>query len=192
MCAADALALESGFEDVLARPPTPEEISLHVHNLSGVLAARVARYRRALSSLLTEWTRCRQQRSADGKAWRAIFILGGSPRPATITDRCAGSEHARSNRARGGSGKVSPGLASGFGEASDVEMLNQHARELVEAAGFEVFDPFGASLHASAEWFDREDAGGRRAEPLADALAQMLLNQVCPWPSSGSQSARET
>ena len=47
--------------------------------------------------------------------------------------------------------------------------------------GFEVFDPSAATLHARARWFDADGGYGaeRRAEPLSDLLAQMLINQLC-------------
>ena len=51
---------------------------------------------------------------------------------------------------------------------------NALARRVLEGAGIEVFDPFGASLHASERWFDKATA-----ELLADELVQMLVNQLC-------------
>ena len=66
--------------------------------------------------------------------------------------------------------------SSGGAEAHHVAAVNAVARELVEAAGFEVFDPFAATLHASPTWFDKDE---RQAEPLADLLAQMLANTLC-------------
>ena len=85
-----------------------------------------------------------------------------------------------------------------------VAAVNALARRLVEASGFEVFDPFAATLHADAHWFDalpsaRSGAKRRRkrdsdekgsalsgieyeihnAEAVSDMVTQMLLNQLC-------------
>lgn len=66
------------------------------------------------------------------------------------------------------------------------------ARQLVEAAGFEAFDPWAATLHAAPSWFDPLPTvrGGHRktggleyeihsAEALSDMVTQMFLNQLC-------------
>lgn len=72
-------------------------------------------------------------------------------------------------------------------------VVNTVARRLVEAAGFEVFDPWAATLHAAPNWFDPLPTarGSRRqtshgleyeihsAEALSDMTTQMLLNQLC-------------
>jgi len=54
---------------------------------------------------------------------------------------------------------------------------------MVEAAGFEVFDAFGVTLHAPAEWFDDVRYGVKyklhEAEALSDVVTQLLLNQLC-------------
>ena len=55
--------------------------------------------------------------------------------------------------------------------------INELARRMVEGAGFEVFDAFSATLHASPGWFDKDE--DRKAEPLADVTTQMLINQLC-------------
>ena len=64
-----------------------------------------------------------------------------------------------------------------FGDAHDMLQVNDVARRLVRAAGFEVFDPLAATLHADRRWFDKEDE--RQAEALADLITQMLINQLC-------------
>jgi hypothetical protein len=69
---------------------------------------------------------------------------------------------------------------------------NEVARRIVEQAGFEVFDPFAATLHASPSWFDALPATAVRArrskglafeihtaEAVSDMMTQMLLNQLC-------------
>ena len=50
------------------------------------------------------------------------------------------------------------------------------AREVVEAAGFEVFDPFPAGLHAEApRWYD----DSQHSDTLSDLVTQMLISQIC-------------
>ena len=65
--------------------------------------------------------------------------------------------------------------------------MNHAAREMVEAAGFEVFDGFGVTLHAPPAWFDDARHGVRfklhEAEALSDVTTQALLNQICATPT---------
>lgn len=53
----------------------------------------------------------------------------------------------------------------------------------VAPQGFEVFDPFAATLHASPKWFEKDE---RQAEPLADLMVQMLANKLCGAAADGS------
>jgi hypothetical protein len=72
--------------------------------------------------------------------------------------------------------------------------VNEVAKRIVEQAGFEVFDPFAATLHASPSWFDALPASAtavrahrskglafeiHSAEAVSDMMTQMSLNQLC-------------
>ena len=70
--------------------------------------------------------------------------------------------------------------------AEEVAAARSAAEQAVEAAGFEVFDTFAATLHADERWFDDPPAraqapGGsiHASEALSDMVTQMLLNQLC-------------
>jgi hypothetical protein len=56
---------------------------------------------------------------------------------------------------------------------------NDVAREVVSAAGFEVFDPFPATMHARMHWFDKGGRDLQHSDVLSDLVTQMLLNQLC-------------
>ena len=111
-----------------------------------------------------------------------MFKLALAPRARALHD---GTEAADCERAQ-----------SGYSAASHhVAVVNSVARRAVEEAGFEVFDPWAATLHASASWFDalptargrkRRDGDGRgleyevhSAEAVSDMVTQMLINQLC-------------
>ena len=59
-----------------------------------------------------------------------------------------------------------------------------HEQQLVERAGFEVFDGFGLTLHAPATWFDEAKYGVRfkihEAEAISDVVTQSFLGFLCP------------
>lgn len=64
---------------------------------------------------------------------------------------------------------------------------NDVAREVVEAAGFEVFDTFSAALHALPEWYDEGGKDNQHSDVISDLITHMLLNQLCgrePHPTS--------
>ena len=71
--------------------------------------------------------------------------------------------------------------------------VNEVAKRIVEQAGFEVFDPFAATLHASPSWFDALPATAvrarrskglafeiHRAEAVSDMMTQMSLKTSQP------------
>ena len=200
MCASDIVVFESGLEDI-ALPVTPlsplREVSLLMPACSGrprtaceaVLPAALknetwrrtplAAYRNRLHALLEVWKGCKRAKPA----WRGIFKLALAPRTRALRKdpRTADCERAQS------------GYAS---QPHHVAVLNSVARHAVEQAGFEVFDPFSVTLHASARWFDPlpKARGGKkaattaevgleyeihRAEALSDMVTQMLINQLC-------------
>ena len=133
-------------------------------------------YRRRLVALMQVWKECR---SSKGPAWRGIFKLAGAPRARAIhpTQEPADCELAQA------------GYSS---QAHHMATANEVAKRIVEQAGFEVFDPFAATLHASPSWFDALPATAVRArrskglafeihsaEAVSDMMTQMSLNQLC-------------
>ena len=70
-----------------------------------------------------------------------------------------------------------------------MRVVNQVARRVVEEAGFEVFDPFPASLHAPSSWFDQNGQDVQHSDVLGDMVAQMLLNQLCAPAKAGKPLA---
>ena len=52
-------------------------------------------------------------------------------------------------------------------------------RQVMAAAGFEVFDPFPPTLHAHRSWFDLGGRDSLHADTLSDLVTQMIINQVC-------------
>ena len=59
--------------------------------------------------------------------------------------------------------------------------MNHIASELVKGAGFEVFDPLPATLHASPAWLDGSTASETLGlhDTISDLITQMLINQIC-------------
>ena len=67
-------------------------------------------------------------------------------------------------------------------QAHHVAVFNAVARDLVAAAGFEVFDAFGVTLNAHPQWFDDMRIIRKKvfeAEALSDLTTQLWLNQLC-------------
>ena len=60
-----------------------------------------------------------------------------------------------------------------------MQVANELARRVVEGAGFEVFDPFAAGMHASAKWYDSSGKDNQHSDVLSDVVLQMLLAQIC-------------
>ena len=130
-------------------------------------------YRLHLQGLMTMWKRCaaarrsaeavRAPRMAPRHAWRPIFKLTFAPN----------HERARSSAERRctdwGYNNIGPYLA----------VANAVAREVVEEAGFEVFDPFPAGLHAANSWYNEDGADAQHSDVTSDMVTQMLVSQLC-------------
>ena len=198
MCEHDIVVFESGTSDMSL--PTTRYVPLREANVliatcgngrpaaecAAVLPAALknetwrqmplSTYRRRLVALMQVWKECR---SSKGPAWRGIFKLAGAPRARAIhpTQEPADCELAQA------------GYSS---QAHHMATANEVAKRIVEQAGFEVFDPFAATLHASPSWFDALPATAVRArrskglafeihsaEAVSDMMTQMLLNQLC-------------
>ena len=71
-------------------------------------------------------------------------------------------------------------------DAHHLGVANAVARQVVESAGFEVFDPYPAGLHAPFYWYNEHGKDNQHSDALADAITQMLVNQMC----NGRQSER--
>lgn len=119
-------------------------------------------YRRRLRALVGMWQRCKARRPS----FRAVFKLAPAPRARMRPAEC--------------------GVAQwGFSVyAHHLRAANALAREEVAAAGFDVFDGFGITLHADARWFDDVRYGVKykihESEAVSDVTTQALLNQLCP------------
>ena len=112
--------------------------------------------------------------------WRGIFKLALAPRARALRET---SESADCER----------GQTGYSAQAHHLAVANDVARSVIEAAGFEVFDPWAATLHASPSWFDalpsrrRAKAGAgvglefevHKAEAISDMVTQMFVNQLC-------------
>jgi hypothetical protein len=201
MCAHDVVVFESGLSDV-ALPLTElsplRDRSLLLPACSGapvdacqsVLPKALknetwrqmplAAYRNRLLALMNVWRGCKRAKPG----WRGVFKLALAPRARALRDGIV--EPADCERAQ-----------SGYSAAAHhVAVVNSVARRVVEEAGFEVFEPWAATLHASASWFDALPTGrGRKrardeqgagleyeihsAEAVSDMITQMLINQLC-------------
>ena len=108
------------------------------------------------------WRRCTQARSRQlsKPPFRPIFKLSYVPNAASELKSCT---------AEWGYNTQGHYLLVG----------NAIAREVVERAGFEVFDPSPALLHAQPNWYDVGGKDALHADPLSDLVTQMLINQVC-------------
>ena len=192
MCSHDVLLFESGVHD-FGLPFTESGVTPFRSRLGRACAGRpvaecrtalwpalknqswrlrpLRAYRERLGQLLAMWARCRKARPG----FRAFFKLAPAPR-------------ARGALAAGSSPRmnaVDDCVAAQYGystQAHHVAVFNAVARDLVAAAGFEVFDSFGVTLNAHPRWFD--DARIIRnkvfeAEALSDLTTQLWLNQLC-------------
>ena len=65
-------------------------------------------------------------------------------------------------------------------------VVNEVARQVVDSFGFEVFDPYAAGLHAPSHWFNANGHDNQHSDALADAVTQLLVNQLC----NGNQPSR--
>ena len=165
MCQHGIVIFESGIEDI-SSPPSAQKNEAW-RNMP------MAAYRNRLHALMEIWKGCKQA----NPRWRGLYKLALAPRAHGLHAMPEASECVQ-----GGSQRAA--------HLHHVHVLNAVARRAVESAGFEVFDPFAATLHARGEWFDVLRAGRgpsnqgvkyqlHSAEALSDMVTQMLLNQLC-------------
>jgi hypothetical protein len=173
-CAADnAAAADSECEAILLPALTNQTWRLHP----------LSRYRANVLALMEMWTRCRKRQPS----FRGIFKLSPSTRP----------RHAVPSAPMGVDPRVDPHVFNvcthlqwGYNpQAHHMHAANTLARQLVEEAGFEVFDGFAPTLHAHPRWYDTLNyrIGGKvvalsdlvHIEVLSDTLTQLLVNQIC-------------
>ena len=118
-------------------------------------------YLARLRQLLGMWTRCRKRRPA----FRGIFKLAPAPRARQRPADCRLAQWGFST------------------QAHHLALVNAAARREVAAAGFEVFEAFGVTLHAPPPWFDDARYGVRfkihEAEALSDVTTQAFLGLLC-------------
>lgn len=117
-------------------------------------------HQRRLARLLQMWGECRKQR---GPGWRAIYKLAYAPPP----------------RARPAAAASAPRdcswLDGGYAaQPQHIHALNEATRAVVEAAGFEVFDAFGPTLHAPPSWFDSGSGLNERVRQVQGAVDPTL------------------
>jgi hypothetical protein len=179
---ADIVVIESGYEDV-AFPATATRGAVGVAERSSEdhrWQHTLGQYRSRLYRLMRDWRRCRAER---GSSWRPIFQLTAASRARGLHGEPRAADCKQQPGGHGGR----PGADTGrvpLGEFIHRQAaINELARRVVEEAGFEVFDPFGASLHAPSFWFDKLkgplEYDSRKAEVISDMTAQMLANQLC-------------
>ena len=60
-----------------------------------------------------------------------------------------------------------------------LQVGNQVARQVVEAHGYEVFDPYPATEHAATAWFDQGGRDSLHSDAVSDLVTQMFINQLC-------------
>ena len=192
MCSHDVLLFESGVHD-FGLPFTESGVTPFRSRLGNACAGRpiaecraalwpalknqswrlrpLRAYRERLGQLLAMWARCREAKPV----FRAFFKLAPAPR-------------ARGALAAGSGPRtkaVDDCLLAQYGystQAHHVAVFNAVARDLVAAAGFEVFDAFGVTLNAHPQWFDDMRIIRKKvfeAEALSDLTTQLWLNQLC-------------
>lgn len=121
----------------------------------------MAAYKRRLRLVLSMWQRCKRAKPH----FRGVFRLAPAPRNRQRPSDCEKAQW-------------------GFSVyAHHMLAVNNAARALVQAAGFEAFEGFGLTLHAPPAWFDEAKYGVRHkiheAEALSDMTTQALLSQLC-------------
>ena len=175
MCRHELVFFESGVHDLAspdrrahtsmiekcshALPCTDEDLMPNLQNLTWRLD-QLPSYRRHLHRLMDMWDKCKAYRKSRGKpSFRPIFKLSYCPNAWSELD-C--------NRAWGYNTQGHYLLTG-----------NQVAREVIESRGYEVFDPFPATLHAHPKWYDLQGRDALHSDVLSDLITQMLLNQVC-------------
>ena len=173
MCEHDIVIFESGVHDMAlpdrrahrallnlchgSVPCTDAELLPILMNQSWRLD-QLASYRTHLAELMGKWRRCADQRAQNGATpFRPIFKLVAAPNSISS-------------------------CSSEWGynvEAHYMAVANDAAREVVEAAGFEVFDAFPATAHIHPTWYDNNGKDNQHSDFVSDLTVHMLLNQVC-------------
>ena len=182
MCAHDLVVFESGVHDMAFFDRRAHRALLHactgplpcddaqlmpaMHNESWRLD-QLSSYRANLGRLMEMWRRCARTREARQlPPFRPIFKLISAPNSGTELSGC--------------------NAEWGYNtEAHYMQVANAVAREVVEGAGFEVFDAFSAALHAMPQWYDEGGRDNQHSDVLSDLVTQMLLNQICAAPQPG-------
>jgi hypothetical protein len=173
MCSYDIVVLESGLHDFAipsapnrsaalllsqrlaevcsrTKPCTDDDL-LPLLNFERWRLEPLQSYRLHLRVVVDSWARCRAKKPG----FRPIFKLALAPNPTKCTRDWAYNS-----------------------DAWHMLVANHAARQVVEAFGFEVFDPFAAGLHAPASWYN-DHGNSNHADVLSDAITQQLLNQLC-------------
>ena len=171
MCRHDTVVLESGVQDfmlpledfiaselcIVSSEAECRSFLLHSINNETWRLRPFASYKARVQALVAGWRRCR----AAKPHFRAIFKLAPAP---------------RSQMSCGDDVMWSLATAS----AQHLAEANRIAREVVEGAGFEVFDAFGVSLHGPSIWL----ADG--SEATSDLVTQLFLSQLCGRAAAGA------
>ena len=180
LCKYDLVIFESGVHDMASpdrrvhakmhgicaepRPPcTDEQLMPVVKNQSWRLDL-LGSYRRHLEELMGVWTKCKAERARRQPPptlpWRAIFKLSYVPNANAERASCTAEW--------------------GYNTMGHYMMAaNAAAREVVEAHGFEVFDPTQALVHAEPQWYDLNGRDALHSDALSDLITQTLINQLC-------------
>ena len=173
ICEHDIVIFESGVHDMalpdrrahralqqLCHQPAPctdAELLPKLMNESWRLD-QLSSYRTHLAELMGTWRRCAAKRTQSGLTpFRPIFKLVAAPNSVSSCESEWGYNV----------------------EAHYMAVANAAAREVVEAAGFEVFDAFPATAHALNTWYDMNGRDNQHSDILSDLTVHMLLNQVC-------------
>lgn len=98
---------------------------------------RLEGYAARLGMLLTEWRACQSARAAEGRPWRAVFMLARPPRAAVERGPRSSVSASSASTAclRGGKRR---GEGNGGAEAHHVAAVNELARTLVEGAVYAI------------------------------------------------------
>ena len=173
MCEHDIVIFESGVHDMAlpdrrahralqklcheSVPCTDAELLPKLMNESWRLN-QLSSYRTHLAELMGTWRRCAETRAHSGLTpFRPIFKLVTAPNSISSCESEWGYNV----------------------EAHYMAVANAAAREVVEAAGFEVFDAFPATAHIHPTWYDMNGKDNQHSDIVSDLTVHMLLNQVC-------------
>jgi hypothetical protein len=158
--------------------------------------APLSTFRKRLRRLMRLWRECKQQRHR----FRPIFKLAVAPPGPRLPDPVVSEEKSAAKSAdiqpgvRRSATRRAAAVARGSGGCGGqlhlssphrVAAANALARQIVLEAGFEVFDPFSATFHASPLWLEAPSTSVEALgahEVVSDLITQMLVNQLCNVP----------